>query len=374
MIVLSDIAHDTRVRREASALATAGHEVVIVCRNAKGWDDAPSGVSVRAASAASPFPAASSRRLGPTGRLARWLLLPRHREAVEMTFRRSAGALVAASADFDVVHAHDLPTLPVAASVARDGGAALVYDAHECWTGRPRYGRPTPWKRYRQRTLESRLGGAARAVLTVSDGLAEWFDRTYGWRDVVVVRNTFPSVAPRPVPPPTGVVYAGRLGPGRDLPTVVSAMRRRMDLRLILVGPVDRTWLRGADLAGVDVREPILVDEVGSLYRDSGIAVVPMEDGPLNHRVALPNKLFHAIQVGVPVVAADLPEIRRVVVSHGLGALYRPGDAESFLAALHRVASDHASYVERIGAVRQEFSWEVDSRRLLDVYDRLGAS
>ena len=60
--------------------------------------------------------------------------------------------------------------------------------------------------------------------------------------------------------------------------------------------------------------------------------------GSANHELALPNKLFHAVRAGVPVVAADLPEIRRTVLRYGFGELYRPGDATSLAAATLRVA------------------------------------
>src|SRR3712207_6872695 len=50
-----------------------------------------------------------------------------------------------------------------------------------------------------------------------SDGIAERL-RSYGGRRVVVVRNSFPArTGTAPLPQrPTGLVYAGRIGPGRD--------------------------------------------------------------------------------------------------------------------------------------------------------------
>src|SRR5690606_4689661 len=120
---------------------------------------------------------------------------------------------------------------------------------------------------------------------------------------------------------------------------------------------------------------PVPIDAVDQAYRDAGIAFVPLTDGSLNHRIALPNKLFQAVRAGVPVVAADLPEIRRVVSEHGLGALYRPGDADSLTRAVEEVTRRHEHLVANVLAARASLCWERDAEVLLDVYEELdGAS
>ena len=91
-----------------------------------------------------------------------------------------------------------------------------------------------------------------------------------------------------------------------------------------------------------------------------------------NHLLAQPNKLFHAVHAGVPVVATDVPEVRRVVEQHGLGTLYKAGDARDLRRAVDEVLADHAAYVERVLAARDALSWRADSERLITLYDVLG--
>jgi glycosyltransferase involved in cell wall biosynthesis len=43
------------------------------------------------------------------------------------------------------------------------------------------------------------------------------------------------------------------------------------------------------------------------------IGVTLLEDSCLNHRLALPNKLFEYLAARVPILGADLPEIRTVL-------------------------------------------------------------
>ena len=107
------------------------------------------------------------------------------------------------------------------------------------------------------------------------------------------------------------------------------------------------------------------MDEV---YRRGGAAAVTLAAGSANHELALPNKLFHAVRAGVPVVAADLPEIRRTVLRYGFGELYRPGDATSLAAATLRVARRLPELTAAARAARAELSWEHDAAVLVEVY------
>ena len=391
MLVQSDVAHDARVLREARSLADEGHAIHIVGKDVPPAWAPPAGVTVQSVSGGSGLKsgpgggagtgaAGGGSRRGLKGRLrttARWALLPQHRQRVWRTWCAHAEAAVAERA-FDVVHAHDFNVLRLAAALADRRGARLVYDSHEWWSGRERHGRPTPLERARERRIERRIVARADAVLTVSQGIAERLGR---WRSgpVTVVRNTFPrrddlegaagtSLADRP----RGVVYAGRIGAARDIETLLDAASR-LRLDTVLMGKADREFLPKLRVADGTVRiapaRP--VDEVDEVLRHVGISVVTLTDSCENHRLALPNKVFHAVRAGVPVVAADLPELRRLVTAYGIGALYRSGDAESMRAALQQVAEDYPGYCARAARARADLSWEQDAKALVGVYESL---
>jgi glycogen synthase len=378
MLVWTDVSTDSRVLREATALVAAGHEVHVVCREVPASYVPPEGVAVTGVRATSTLKAAAGtttrRRMSAPVRAARWLLLPTH---VAQAHRRwVAGARAAAAGlDFDVVHAHDLTALELGAELARGRGVPLVYDSHEYWSGRDRSGRPTPLQHARERALERRLGGEAAAVVTVGDGLADALRADYGWADVTVVRNTFPRAdAAPPGPPatePAAVVYAGRIGPGRDLETVVSAARALAPFPVTLVGPADEAYAAGLDAGPVRVLPALPLGEVDRLLRETGLALVTLTDGPANHRLAMPNKLFHAVHAGVPVVASDIGELAATVRRYGVGTLYRPGDAGSLAAAVAEARRRYPALVAAVRAAADELSWEHDARRLVDVYAAL---
>ncbi|MFN8083895.1 MAG: glycosyltransferase [Dermatophilaceae bacterium] len=379
MLVATSVATDTRVLREAQALVGVGHSVHIIGRSVPAEYQPPDGVTVSTVGTSSVFRAEGSsslsgRRLRPWTRLARWVLLPQHRNSAYG--RWAAGAVVdARSRAFDIVHAHDFTALEAGATLATERGVPYIYDTHELWLGRPREHRPTPLQRRRERAVEGRLGTGAATVITVGEGVADTLRATYGWSHVVVVRNTFPA-GKEPVasssPVPDGLVYAGRLSAYRELETVAQASRE-LDLPVTLVGPADDTWLSGFDPGAAVVRAAESVDRVDELLADAGLALVTHSDRWENHRLALPNKLFHAVHAGVPVVATDVGELAKVVREYGLGTLYRPGDAADLVRAVHAAVADYAVLRRAVAAARRELSWSADGERLVAVYDRLAS-
>ena len=371
MLVISNVAADIRVIREATTLAAAGHLVHIIGKDVPAEYIPPNGVTFSSVGKPSALCPAPGRVLPAHLRALRWVLLPQHRNA---TFRAwtKAARLDAARREFDVVHAHDFTTLLLGSRLAAEHGAPLVYDSHEYWAGRPRVGRPTPVQTARETRVERELGAAAAAVLTVGEGVAEKLRERHGWQYVTVVRNTFPLVMEgEPIGPPTAAVYAGRIAPYRELETLVAAARRIPDLPVTIIGPADQTYLATFDPGPVRVLPPVPPADIGAVLRGAGLSLVTHSDRWENHRLALPNKLFQAVAAGVPVVATDVGELRRIVRQHNLGTLYRPGNPGSLIAAIAEARSRYAELTESVHQAAPVLCWEHDAAALVGVYDKL---
>jgi len=378
MLVATSLASDTRVLREASTLAQAGPQVHVIGKQVPAGFEPADGVSCSSVGASSVFRAEGAaslggRRLSPPARMARWALLPMHRN--QAFGRWAAGAeRDAADREFDVVHAHDFTALEAGARLAAARGVPLVYDTHELWSGRPRVGRPTPLQARREARIEADLGSRATAVITVGDGVAGALRERYGWGHITVIRNTFPlpAVLPAAPPAPTGAVYAGRLAPYRELEAIAAASRL-VDLPITLLGPADETWLASFDPGLALLRPALPVDDVDQLLTTAGLALVTHSDRWANHRLAMPNKLFHAVRAGVPVIATDVGELGKLVREHGVGELYRPGDGADLARAVGRAQERYPELVAAVLRAAPALSWERDSAALLDLYQRLPA-
>jgi len=81
----------------------------------------------------------------------------------------------------------------------------------------------------------------------------------------------------------------------------------------------------------------------------------------------IPNKAFQALACGTPLVTADTPAARELLVDGESALLVPPGDPEALAEALRRLAADDG-LAERLGAgglaaYRERASEEVLGRR-----------
>jgi glycosyltransferase involved in cell wall biosynthesis len=106
------------------------------------------------------------------------------------------------------------------------------------------------------------------------------------------------------------------------------------------------------------------------------LGVIPYSGSTLlNNRYCTPNKLFEFIEAEIPICASDLPELRRIVAGHGIGAVYPMEDVTAIAHAIEacRVRCLRGDFaLSARHAARQRFSWERQEARLLELYERLG--
>jgi glycosyltransferase involved in cell wall biosynthesis len=110
-------------------------------------------------------------------------------------------------------------------------------------------------------------------------------------------------------------------------------------------------------------------------YRHAEVGLLPFRDTP-HIRVTLANKLFDYMAAGLPLIAVDVPPMRRVISETQAGVLYPPGDAPALADAIVGLLGASARR-ERLGAngrraVVERYCWQIDETRLLRELERLG--
>jgi hypothetical protein len=159
MLLHKSVEYDSRVRREADALASAGHQVWVL-------------ELAEVVGGAARLDGFTRRSCLPPSWLRRWLPFHLYRAIFLLYF---LWGIVRVRPD--VVHAHDAAMLLPGAIGARLVGARLVYDSHELATGVPY--RDAGWAWF-VAALERAIIPRCAAVITVSDGIAERLQQRYG--------------------------------------------------------------------------------------------------------------------------------------------------------------------------------------------------
>ena len=353
---------DTRIlHKEAATLAAAGHEVVLVAATER--EATLRGVRVR------PVARARSRLGRMTG----------------TAFRVLRAALAERA---DVYHFHDPELIPVGLCLKLTG-KRVIYDVHDDLPGAVL---SKAWIEPGLRRLVARVvavleAGSARLFDAVIVANPAHGDRFPAARTVAVCNlpdlAEFPAVIASQATRESAVVYVGDLTRARGALQMVQAMALlpgSCPVRLWLGGRFSEPGLEAAcrALAGW-----IRVDFLGWLDRAAvadrlgraRVGLVPLQPVP-HYQANYPVKLFEYMAAGLPVVAADLPLCREVVETAGCGLLVDPRDPAAITAAVRWVL-EHPAEADAMGrrgraAVEQRYTWQVESRTLLALYDRLG--
>jgi glycosyltransferase involved in cell wall biosynthesis len=104
---------------------------------------------------------------------------------------------------------------------------------------------------------------------------------------------------------------------------------------------------------------------------DAGIIPYPALD-LLNQYYCTPNKTFEFLVAGLPIVANDLPELRRFVADQGAGINMPMNTSDDIARAIESLfAADLVALRSRVQALSREYVWDTQGRTLVSAYEAL---
>ena len=289
----------------------------------------------------------------------------------------------------DVYVAHDLPMLPVGVAAVRRHGGRLVYDSHECFPEQEF----NALERRVWRRLEAALIGQCELVITVNASIARLMEERYGVPKVQVIHNAerVPATMPseRRLHQRLGlsdrgkvVLFQGGLSEGRNLDALVRMvpLLRSAEVHLVFLGDGllrDRLAALARRL-GVEGRVHLLPavpqEELLAYTASADVGVIPYRPTCLNNRYCTPNKLFEYIAAGLPIIASDLPELRRFVVGNGIGLVGDTASPEGLAAMVDDLfggADGGAEFRAAVLRARAEVNWDREGEALVGLYRHL---
>lgn len=373
--VISDLSTDARVWKQVRSLRDAGYAVILIgCRYeiAETIRSRQEGIDVVEVPLGSRQGRVSARGRAET-------LLAIWRE-VHGTAAR-------------VYHAHNIHVIPACWLASRRRGMPLIYDAHEL------YGQVKAGDRLRRRAT-ARIGRLAEAfavtqadaVITTNASRVIALQARHGLCPIEVLANVPARVHPlEPWDPgfPPGVpilLYQGGIyARAHAFAETIEALKILEDVHFVVVGfgRQDDLELVGkwAVQAGVAERVHLLAqlpfDRLVSSAALATVGLVPIKPVDLGHVLGDTNKLHEYLMAGLPVIASDMPEIRRVVRqgSPPVGELFDGEDPISIADAYRRVTADPHAYQARKREARRLATelhhWGVEETRLRSLYQRL---
>jgi glycosyltransferase involved in cell wall biosynthesis len=140
-------------------------------------------------------------------------------------------------------------------------------------------------------------------------------------------------------PPEFEVLFVGKLIPLQGVDVVLESARRLPELRFRLVGSGQLEPLLRHRPANVDHQPWIPYEELPAAFHQAVCALGIFGTTDKAQRV-IPNKAFQALACGTPLVTADTPAARELLVDGESALLVPPGDPDALAEAVRRIAGD----------------------------------
>ncbi len=352
----SYIVTDQRLQRVANSLAVNGYSVKVFCRKHKNLSYENNKFNVKYIN---PF-----FEKGPL-----FYFFYNLRIFLRILFSRS-----------DIIYSNDLDTLPGCAFGSIVKCKKLIYDSHELFTEVPELiGRPII--KFLWRILEKIFIKRAKAVITVSEGVANELKKRYNLKNVEVIRNvpirTSTEVFKDKQPT---IIYQGALNMGRGIELAIEMMKQLPCYKLLIVGKGDieiklRRQMLESDLSGrIQFLGQLTPENLRLVTPTAWLGLSLEEDMGLNYRYALPNKLFDYIAAHVPVLVSDLPEMKRVVEEYGIGIVAqsrKPIDLANQIADFFEDKEGYENTLKNVKKAAEKLCWQNEEPRLLNLINSL---
>lgn len=374
MLLSNPYRPDMRVEREAKALEEEGHEVSILAWNREGVDkcrEVIDGISVT--------------RLGPRARYNE----PRD-AMVKLPIFWLKSLVESLKLSFDVIHAHDLDTLPVALFLSRLRSTKLVYDAHELYWAMIENS-VSGWVRNLVERIERILVPSADIVITVTPKIAHVLE-DYGAKRVDLIMNCGDIHEPseKRVSEIRGrllgeaekiVLYVGMLEPSRNLVFLMKLFGKldSKEVKLVVGGTGSlASQISGlaAELNNVDFIGWLPSDEVSEYVSASDLVVLIHDPRNTNIRLGISARLFNAMAAGKPVVVSEGTGNANITREEDIGVVVPFDEVDKVRNAILGLLRNErrVSKMAENGrvAAKERYNWQRMKRRLIRTYGNLG--
>ena len=286
----------------------------------------------------------------------------------------------------DIFVTNDLDTLLPNFIISRLKKSVLFYDSHEYFTEVPELV-ARPHIRNFWLSIEKFVFPKLKNVFTVNESIASIYTEKYKV-PVSVVRNLpFRSVSKfssvtrdglgLPIDKKIFLFQGAGINIDRGAEEAIEAIAKTENAALLFIGGGDVLSLLKEKVKAMKIAEKVFFlpkQPMEILYQYTSLADFGLtldKDTNLNYRFSLPNKLFDYIQAGLPVLASDLPEVRKIIDQYKIGKIAPSTSVTDIAATMKQMISDDHQFVlwkENLKIAASELCWENEEKKLLQIF------
>jgi glycosyltransferase involved in cell wall biosynthesis len=293
----------------------------------------------------------------------------------------------------EIIVSNDLDTLPASYFAYRikrlfgNKKLELVYDSHELFTEVPELN----GRNFAKKTwlfFEKLILPKLKNAYTVCQSIAEIYYAKYGIKMKVVYnyplcgRTTNQTTKLKQELPDNQkiILYQGALNIGRGIEHVISIIDKIEGAIFVIAGKGDieeqlKSLVKEKGLCDkVLFTGAIPLEQLPGLTQKADLGLVLQEDLSLSYHYVLPNRLFDFIKAQVPVLASDLPELRKIINKEKIGLLVKGFEQDVLVEKIKELLFNDdlaAEIKDNLNKNSKNYCWEKQEKKLIEIFKKI---
>lgn len=255
----------------------------------------------------------------------------------------------------------------------------LIFDSHELFSEIPELVNKQRVKKvwlFLEKTIIPKL----QNVITVSDSIKNHYHNLYGI-SAIVIRN-IPKIEhinqknfEIDAEEKKVILYQGSVNIGRGIELMIDTMALLDEYLFIVIGDGDILEQLKEKVSNLSLHNKVnflgkkTPEELKELTPNATIGMSLEEDLGLNYRYALPNKIFDYLHANVPVIVADLPEMRSLIKKHPIGEILIERTPKTLAKTI--INMTNISYEKELKTAKKELNWSKEKEKLISIFSKL---
>lgn len=287
----------------------------------------------------------------------------------------------------DVLVSNDLDTLLPNYLISKLKGSNLVYDSHELFCEVPEL-QANPAKKNIWKLIERWIFPKLKNIFTVNDSIAKIYNDEYKV-DVKVVRNIpllsnqnkLKNISKADLGIPSDkkiiVLQGAGINIDRGSEEAVQAMQFLNNAVLLIIGSGDVIEVLKQMVLDLKLSDKVVFigkvpfEKLLQYTHHADLGLTLDKDTNINYRYSLPNKLFDYIHAGVPVLASNLVEIKKIITEYSIGDCIDNHDHKHIADKINSILNDNEKlqlWKKNCKIAAAKLNWEEEEKQLIQVY------
>ena len=172
------------------------------------------------------------------------------------------------------------------------------------------------------------------------------------------------------------ILYQGVLLEGRGISKLIGIMDQIPNVHFVIVGEGEyrkkfESEVNNSNCSGrIHFLGAVNHNELLSYTAGADIGLALIENISISYYYALPNKLFEYIMAGIPILASNLPQMKKVIDDYQVGKYVDPEHENDVVTTLNDLISDENNldlYRKNCKIAAKELNWDTEFKKIEEI-------